>query len=474
VKKSHVANPFFFKDKLTYQYALLILVILVAAILRFYKLGDWSFWGDEMFTVGGREDGFNYSLARQSLSMFLIQSTVSFLGTSEWSARLVPALIGIISIPVLYFSVRKILGPVVALVVVLLLAISPWHLYWSQNARFYVVLLLFYTLALINFYVGIEKDRPWYLLLSLIFLGLAAKERLLALFFVPVVLGYLVLLKILPFEKPAGLHWRNLAIFSLPGLVLALFFAGPYIQNISGWLDGFGHANNPPFWLLASVVYYVGTSTVCMSVVGAVYLLVKKSRLSLLLSLSAVIPLLVMIGISSFHYTASRYVFISLTSWIILAGFAIVELVLQSQKHTKILALGVTLFLLLQPLGEDILYYRYQNGNRDNWKAAFELVGTRRQMGDLVVTTNAELADYYLHEKTTDLRDLDLARIESSRERVWFVEDMVTEKDFPDMSNWLRENTRLVANFDVHAQARTFVMRVYLYDPVKNLAITTH
>ena len=63
---------------------------------------------------------------------------------------------------------------------------------------------------------------------------------------------------------------------------------------------------------------------------------------------------------------------------------------------------------------------------------------------------------------------MDLASIEKNKNRVWFVEDMVAQQIFPDVHNWLRENTQQVANLDVHIQARNFKMRVYLYDPVKN------
>src|SRR5262245_52030241 len=100
-----------FEKKPAFQYLVVTLIVLVAAFLRFYKLGEWSFWGDEMFTVGGREDGFNYSLLRQSISLELIQAAVALWGVTEWNARLVPALIGIISLPILYFPVRKIFGP---------------------------------------------------------------------------------------------------------------------------------------------------------------------------------------------------------------------------------------------------------------------------------------------------------------------------------------------------------------------------
>jgi hypothetical protein len=34
-----------------FHYGLLLLITLLAAALRFYKLGDWSFWIDEIYTV---------------------------------------------------------------------------------------------------------------------------------------------------------------------------------------------------------------------------------------------------------------------------------------------------------------------------------------------------------------------------------------------------------------------------------------
>jgi hypothetical protein len=471
VLKSGSTWLFGLKNKPKYVYLVLIAITLVAAMLRFYKLGEWSFWGDEMFTVGGREDGFNYTIIRQSVSLALIQTTIGFFGPSEWYARLVPALIGVISVPILYFPIKKIFDPPVALMSALLLAVSTWHIYWSQNARFYVALLLFYTLALLTFYIGLEEDRPWYLLASLVLMSLATKERLLGLFIIPVLLGYLALLKFLPFDKPAGLTWRNLALYFGPILIFGSFFVFPYVKDVPGWLDaGFGYVNNNPVWILAGVVYYVGLPIVCVGTFGAFYLLVNKNRAALLLSLSAVLPLAIMMGLSLVHYTANRYVFTSLTGWIILASAAAVELIRQTHKSVKILAVGLAVLLLFQPLSEDLLYFRYQNGNRDNWKAAFEWVKIQKQAGDLVVAANTELGDFYMRDQTIDFRDLDLAGIEAGGRRAWFVEDMVAEEVFPEVHHWLRENAQLVANFDVRAQARNFSMRVYVYESSGSLS----
>ena len=97
------------------QFLLIAGITLLAALLRFYKLGEWSFWGDEIFTLGAKEDGFGDSLWRRSLARDLIHVATATLGETEWSARLVPALVGVITVPALYFPVRRLMGAATAL-----------------------------------------------------------------------------------------------------------------------------------------------------------------------------------------------------------------------------------------------------------------------------------------------------------------------------------------------------------------------
>ncbi|MBX3001859.1 MAG: glycosyltransferase family 39 protein [Caldilineaceae bacterium] len=447
-------------------YALIALITMTAGVLRFYKLGAWSFWGDEMLTVIDVPDGFNFSWIRQSLAISLIQIAINGLGTSEWSARLIPALIGMASVPLLYYPTRRIFGRPVALAAILFLALSPWHLYWSQNARFYTLLLLFYTLALLTFYIGLEEDRPLYLVASLIFLGLAARERLVALVFVPVLFSYLTLLYLLPLGRPRGLRWRNLAIFGIPIAVVGLFFAGPYLSSLSGWMAGFGRINNNPFWLLAGFVYYIGIGTVCVAFVGALGLLLRRDRAGLLLALNTALPILLLMGISLFHYTANRYAFISLYSALILAAWAVVFLIQSTPNSTRVLAVAVLIYLLASPLSQNLLYFRYQNGNRDDWRAAVAVVQQHKHEGDLVFGAHPDLTSYYLGEPAQALHKLDLDKVKSAENRIWLIQDMNVAEVRPDIEAWLQREPLLISVHDVNVQARNFKMRVYLYEPV--------
>ncbi len=454
-------------DRSSVQLVALAVITLIAALLRFYKLGEWSFWGDEMLTVVDVPDGFNEGIFRRSFSLSLIQAVIGWLGTSEWSARLAPSIIGILTVPVLYLPIRRLLGPGVGLLSMLLLALSPWHVYWSQNARFYTLLLLFYTLALLFLFWGFEEQRPLMVLLGVLFLGLAARERLLALFLIPAYASYVVLAWVFPVRKSRTfpLRSRSLLLLLVP-IMLAVFYALPYLRNPTGWLAGFGGSNNSPLWIGAGVLYYLRLPVVALAAAGAVSLISEQRPLGLLLSLSAVIPPLALVVVAPFHYTANRYAFVSLTSWLILAAagaMALIPLISHKQVWP---AMAILVILLSDPIGELILYYNYNNGNRDDWKSAFALVRDAQGVNDLVVSNHQPVADFYMGKPTLRIGRIDWPEaIVNSEAPVWIVQDMTMHDFFRREDEWIRANARLMAVFDNHVYGRNFRMRVFYYDP---------
>jgi len=173
------------------QYIALFLMTGLAILLRLYRLGDWRFWIDELSTVNRVQahyselDSILSNLPPHTnwfpVSLLATSAVIQAVGVSEWSARLAPAVIGFLSLPVLYFPVRRVFGVRVALIFALLLAVSPWHIFWSQNARLYTSLMLFFCLALFAFHQALEHDRLGYALLFIVFVYLGASERLLGL-----------------------------------------------------------------------------------------------------------------------------------------------------------------------------------------------------------------------------------------------------------------------------------------------------
>jgi 4-amino-4-deoxy-L-arabinose transferase-like glycosyltransferase len=465
-----------------YQYALLVAITLLAAGLRFYKLGEWSFWIDEIFTLGRTQAHYssseviirNIPPARNwvPLSLILIGGALNALGTSEWSARLVPAIIGIISIPVLYFPIKRLFSPGVGLIAALLLAMSPWHLYWSQNARFYTSLMLLYSLALFAFFFGLERDRPRYVLLFVVLFYLAASERLFALFIIPVVACYLLLLRILPFEKPPGLRARNLLLAALPVIAGGIIevhslvttgssrFAGDF-----GWF--FLYRNDDPFRLLGNISYNIGVPLMSLAFFGGLYLLSQRNRAGLLMFIAAVLPVVLLLLANPFIFTKDRYVFAALPGWIILGAVAVQRILAHAKNHARLLAAGVLVLLLADAASNNLLYYRVNNGNRRDWKGAFTLAQQRGREGDVVVMWWPELGHFYLNQEIIAWVDIDPETVVRGGKRFWFVIDSETVWGNKQMKLWVEQNAELV-EVKYLRTPDDFYLRVYFYDPSRN------
>jgi mannosyltransferase len=443
------------------QYIALGVITLAALLIRFYKLGVWSLWIDEVLTI-------NYTL--EDISSFwtpnsfrLIRIALDTFGVSEWSARLMPALVGTITLPALYFPIRRYFGVAVALLAVALLAISPWHLYWSQNARQYSTLVLFYSLGVFAFFAWLETDRLRYLIAAGALMLLAAVERLNAAFFGPVVLVYFLALLIFPFGKPAGFRWRNMALLAVPVFLFAAYqvFAMGLIQDFSFWILGRQHN---PIRVLMSVVYDIGLPLFITAVLGGIYLVLQRSRAGVYIFLGAIIPLLILAVIAPFTQTFSRYVFMTLPAWVILGSVAAREIWVQSHNHLRILAIGIVLVLFADAASQDILYFGYQNGNRENYKEAFALIQANQEAGDSVVTTRWEIGTFYLGQETIDSNQIDLDGLIASGQRIWFVMDNRTYIS-DRLQNWISINTELKGVYDVYLPGKLMTMRVYLYEP---------
>lgn len=466
-------------DKL--QYVLLGAITLLALGLRLYKLGEWSFWIDEIFTINRAQAHYSsLELALRNIpphtnwipvSLLFISGALSSLGVNEWSARVVPALIGTLSIPILYVPIRSIFGVRVGLIWALLLAISPWHVTWSQNARFYTALMLFYTLALLVVYIGLERNRPWYLLLGLFFLYLAMSERIFALFLVPVLAVYLLMVWLLPFEKPPGLNRRNLLILSIPvaaGLLIEVYswiFAGTsrFLADF-GWF--FLYRNYSWTRLFGVVGYSISLPLMGLAIFGGIVLLMEKSRSGLLLIIGALLPLGILLSVSSIMFTQDRYLFATLPCWILLAAVAIKIIGDNLRDKRAWLAVAVLAMLVADAAGSHILYYRVNEGNRRDWRSAFTLVRERAQEDDMVVAYWPEFGPYYLHRDISAWEETPVKKVIDDGRRTWFVLDSETVWGDLQKKQWIEQNAELIEVFYLRTPEDNSI-RVYLYDPLR-------
>src|SRR3990172_6868524 len=126
---------------------LLLFIILIGTFLRLYQLGSNSLWFDEAISVWFANESLGNIIIKQTSAdvhppfyYIVLSLWLSVFENGEFDVRLLSAIFGILSIPLLYLIVKNLFGNLPALISSLILAMSPFHIYYSQEARMYSIL----------------------------------------------------------------------------------------------------------------------------------------------------------------------------------------------------------------------------------------------------------------------------------------------------------------------------------------------
>ena len=141
-------------------------IIAVAAFLRFFELGTESYWIDEIIMVEVTRQDLGavweniLSTGRPPVYVLLSHFWGQVFGNSEIATRSLSAVAGVLAVPVMFLVGRRLFNPTVGLLGALLLGISTFHLYYSQDHRYYSLLILFALLTVL-FYARALATRRW-------------------------------------------------------------------------------------------------------------------------------------------------------------------------------------------------------------------------------------------------------------------------------------------------------------------------
>jgi uncharacterized membrane protein len=143
-----------------------VAVVALAAIVRFAQLGHESLWTDELITLdfvtrwSGLDLLVSLPQAQPHLPVYylVLDAWIAVAGTSETALRFPSAIFGIAAVVAIYAVGTRLLDSEVGLLAALLLAVSPFHVRFSQEVRMYSLLVLL-TLVSVYFFLGI-RDEP--------------------------------------------------------------------------------------------------------------------------------------------------------------------------------------------------------------------------------------------------------------------------------------------------------------------------
>jgi len=403
----------------------LILILLLAAALRFRHLGAQSLWLDELLEIQLAGQGVSaildkvLSFGAMPLDYFVTHAALQ-LGAQDFWLRVAPALWSVLTVALIYRFVGRIWGRNTGLLTAGLLAVSRFHIRYAQETRPYA---LFGLLSLFTFYFlfrALKTNRPHHWMGYTLSTALSLFTHYFSLFIVIVQLGIgAVWIFTHARREPHSPALPTLTRFGLAlAFVLVILACTPYSRAVLGVGQVFASSLLAPqsftadaelkpnqgdgpildqvffinhFWLPFSgggpFLPYLFWG---LALVGLLALARRQPSLAWMLGLWAVAPMALTIAflIHRGAFFATRYVTPSYLAIVILAAWGLVTVTRAASVFVKGpwgRALGVALALMPFALSLPQALGHYAE-RKEDWRTTGQFIDAHFQLGDTVVS----------------------------------------------------------------------------------------
>lgn len=227
---------------------MILIILFVATILRFISINQ-SLWLDEAINVNNaaglsfKELIFNYSLGdfHPPLYHILLRSWILFFGSSEISVRIPSIILSIVGVYFIYLIAKKLFENKTALVAATLVATAPLHIYYSQEARMYMLACTLGAASVYFFIALIKNDKLKYWIGFIIATSLMLYSDYLPYLLIPTFVIYL-------FFNRKHIPKSTLRAF-IPAFILIFILLTPWLVIFPSQLStGLSAAAASPAW----------------------------------------------------------------------------------------------------------------------------------------------------------------------------------------------------------------------------------
>jgi len=381
-------------------------------LLRFWNLDQWSLWIDEAYTLADAYHGVgNYNW----VGYRLVRWTVEALGEqpSAWSLRFLPALVGWLCIPATFWALHPWVGGRRAALVALVVALSPWELYWSQNARFYTFVQLSSLIGAGYVLRGLLRNSVALAIWGLALSGFGALFQLQAV----IVSVALVAGPLLAWIRFKG--WRSpeqagdlAGEWVTPTRVIAalVLFATLAGLTVLPWvLDIFQQyrlqKQDPPLASLQHLVltsaYYITPTLSAAALFGSFVIWRTRDARGLVLAGVVLSGAGALAAASVLARTSAQY---GLAFLPFISVLAVWVTAMPGIPCSRILRWGFVTVICAPLLAGLGLYFTTQQGQRPRWREAYLYVQAQRATEDIVLGMQAPVGEFYLVPGSTNLR----------------------------------------------------------------------
>ncbi len=388
--------------------ALLGGLIVLALVVRFWKLGTWNLEATEIFTL---KDSLHPRLTNPRplsylLNYYLIRPMMPL---DEFGLRLLPAIFGVLAIPAIFYASRRLIGVRAALYGAGLLTISDLHVFYSQFARYWALVILLCAIYPFALYRGIrDRDR------AAIAVGLVSAVLAVLAHPVSILLaGGPIIWFMVEALRPASFRrwWAHRAVrwSAVAALVLGLAVAVRFVPILHSWITvhdenpGSGQFLNLPkpnglkqFVYLSALVESL-TLPLVLAAAAGIYLLWQRERsLALLLTSLAAFPIAFLTLLSARTAVSQFYLVPVLPVFFMAAGVFIDRL---SEIHWPgrprwLLPALVTTMVLAA--GGPTLISQYRNGRRFDFRGVAIWLTPQLTRGDVIYSDQPMVLAHYL------------------------------------------------------------------------------
>jgi 4-amino-4-deoxy-L-arabinose transferase-like glycosyltransferase len=411
------------------QWLLLIVIIGVGLGLRVYNLDFMDLDSDEntsydatrgILRIGAPIATSGIWYTRGPFYHYLLAIWLRIIGDSIANARFLSALWGTATLVLVYFFARKVTGfSWIALLITAVLAIDPWHLWYSRYIRFYPILQFMTIVCFWSFLNGfIEKAGRRYQLCFFIALTLSLLSQEINLTLLPVFfLGFLYFYRPFNFVN----DWQ-IVLGSTMTLIIFIYNLGFAVIRLLTPLPALSDATASYLRLHFSnvtnlfAIFFVGpdrTHTLysLFFFAGFIYFLHRRNETILFLFSSVFINLALVTLLT--YDLAERYVYGIYPLYILLSIYSSIcivktlgektQIILHNILPMKTIALSCVILLLSANVEFVRVLDGYQEALVRRNNQLFEYIKTHRQAGDVVISPMSSFAaislgqlDYYL------------------------------------------------------------------------------
>lgn len=435
--------------------AILAVIVLAGAGLRFHGLGHESFWYNEAasyyYARGTAADVIRHSYTDETNPpgfYLLIHFWMRMVGISESALRLPSALAGSLTLLVMALFARQFLSRVGSLIASALLACWPLHVWYSQECRGFAFWVLSILSAYLCLFAWLRSGQGKYLFLNSLLIVMAVSFHYFGFHAVLVENAFLLLAR----PTTVRQRWKQ---WLLSQAVLALALAPFAVMmlmvdrtNVAWWREAgvTGQALKSLFFHLGGVYFFLSgerlLKVALLAANGALLIMgilrLRPGSRTLFLLLAVILPVLLNLGYSVLvspilgnSQSVGRYFLLILPPYLILIAAGWEGLWLRLRTAPSALMFVALLGLCLAGIRaghRNLIFTR-----DDNRRLCAELLD-RARPSDLVIAAPYITLDYYAHRLGRDMSRLHVLktwrfdktlaeRLPARADRIWCYAD---------------------------------------------------